>query len=72
MSRYRRKVPKWARDLIRSHRLGRPNWYVGSAESWGAIAEVEEAKARLRAIHAEKQRAAALGEKRSSSTKEVQ
>lgn len=62
MSRYRRKVPKWARDLIRRHRLARPNWYVGSAESWGMAQEAEEAKARMRAIIAEQQAAAPWGD----------
>jgi hypothetical protein len=30
--RYRRLVPREHRDLIRRHRLPKPNWFVGSAE----------------------------------------
>jgi hypothetical protein len=35
MSRYRRLVPRRQRRLIRLFDLGKPNWYVGSAESGG-------------------------------------
>lgn len=49
--RYRRKVPADRREFIKRHRLPKPDWYVGSAESVhidpALQAEIDELKARI-------------------------